>query len=114
MPVWASGEALKWSLSWRIRHSSTYPVKEGAEKPIHRVMLWLSHGTSPDKQVMGIHCQAQDGAYVLILISPDGSQEAKTFTDEDAMFEAAMKIHCALATRGWRVCPEPRPHARAS
>ena len=62
---------------------------------------------------MGLYCGPKDGAYVLLLVRPDGSQEAKSFGDEETMFEAAMKIHCALATGGWRVCPEPRPLAPA-
>ena len=76
------------------------------------MMLWFSLETPPGRRFVGLHCGLQGGAYVVTLVSPDGSQEVREFDDEDAMFEAAMRIHSALAGRGWRVCPEPQLDAR--
>ncbi len=74
-------------------------------------MLWFSHTTAPRTQFVGIDCGVQGGVHVLTLVRPDGSLQTKTFPDEDAMFEGALKIHCSLATRGWQLCGEPQQQA---
>ncbi len=70
-------------------------------------MLWFSNDSASPTQFVGIDCGRQDDAYVLTLVHPDGSLETKTFDDEDAMFEGALKIHCGLDMRGWRLCLGP-------
>ena len=70
-------------------------------------MLWFSNGRASPPQFIGVRLTEKGGAPVLILLYPDGSKETETFDHEDALVEAAMKLHNELPMSGWRLCPEP-------
>ena len=70
-------------------------------------MLWFSNGRASPPQFIGVRLTEKEGAPVLLLLYPDGSQETQIFDHEDALVEGAMKLHTELLMSGWRLCPEP-------
>ena len=70
-------------------------------------MMWFSNPLVLPTQFIGVHVGQAEGTYVMLLMYPDGSQEAEAFDDEDALVEVAMKLHGELIIRGWQPWPEP-------
>ncbi len=73
-------------------------------------MLWFSKALARPPEFMGVH-YGRDvgrhvGRHVLLVMYPDGSQEAEIFDDEATLVEGAMKLHDELIMRGWWLCPE--------
>ena len=68
-------------------------------------MVWFVNEREDWSQRMGLQCRREDGAYVLTVVDPDGSETQTTFDDEDTMIAAAVRIHLGLVHRGWRALP---------
>ena len=68
-------------------------------------MLWFVNEREARSQCIGLDCRREDGAYVVIVVDPDGSETRTTFDDEDTMTAEAVRIHLGLVDRGWRVLP---------
>jgi len=65
-------------------------------------MLWFINEREDPSQCIGLHCRREDGAYVVTVVDPDGSETRTTFDDEDTMTAEAVRIHLGLVNRGWR------------
>ena len=81
---------------WRI-----YPHRE----PIPPQMVWFINEREDPSQRIGLHCHRENGAYVVTIVDPDGSETQTRFDDEDAMTAEAVRIHLGLEHRGWRALP---------
>ena len=68
-------------------------------------MVWFVNERAARSQRIGLHCRREDGAYVLTVADPDGSETRTTFDDEDTMIAEAVRIHLGLVNRGWRALP---------
>ena len=68
-------------------------------------MLWFINEREDPSQRIGLDCRREDGAYVLTVVDPDGSETATKFNDEDTMIAEAVRIHLGLTHRGWRTLP---------
>ena len=70
-------------------------------------MLWFSNAPEAPTQFMCLHFGQENGAYVLRLLHPDGSQETRICDNEDVLVDVTLALHDELIMRGWRRCPEP-------
>ena len=68
-------------------------------------MVWFVNDREDPSQRVGLHCHRENGAYVVTIVDPDGSETATTFDDEDSMTTEAVRIHLGLVNRGWRALP---------
>ena len=71
-------------------------------------MVWFVNEHEARSQRIGLHCRRANGAYVLTVVDPDGSETRTTFDDEDTMIAEAVRIHLGLVHRGWRPLPGAR------
>ncbi len=85
-------------LEWRRMHPQREPI------PL-REMLWFIDEREDPSQRTGLHCHQENGAYVVTVVDPDGSETRTTFDDEDSMTAEAVRIHLGLERRGWRALP---------
>ena len=76
------------------------------------VMLWFCTPDERPVRFIGIHCNQRSEAYELLVLYPDGSEEAERFDDASAMVDAAKRLGRDLASRGWEPCPTAAPEAR--
>ena len=75
-------------------------------EPITLLMLWFSNaGAQSSSQFIGLDCGRHEGAYVLTLVHPGGSETRTIFDDEDTMIGEAVGLHIELMRRGWRALP---------
>ena len=68
-------------------------------------MLWFVNDRENRSQRIGLRCHRQNGAYVVTVVDPDGSETQTTFDNEDSMTAEAVRIHLGLEHRGWRALP---------
>ena len=62
-------------------------------------MVWFVNERDARSQRIGLDCRREDGAYVLTVVDPDGSETRATFDDEDTMIVEAVRIHLGLVNR---------------
>ncbi len=68
-------------------------------------MVWFINEREDPSRRIGLHCHRENGAYVVTIVDPDGSETQTRFDDEDAMTAEAVRIHLGLEHRGWRALP---------
>ena len=68
-------------------------------------MVWFVNDREAESQRIGLHCRRENGAYVVTVVDPDGSETWTTFDDEESMAAEAVRIHLGLVNRGWRALP---------
>ena len=73
--------------------------------PINQVMLWFCNRVARPLRFIGIHCNRDSDSYELLVLYPDGSEEAECFEDASSMVDAAKKLGKDLARLGWEPCP---------
>ena len=73
--------------------------------PINHVMLWFCNRVERPLRFIGIHCNQASDSYQLLVLYPDGSEEAERFEDASSMVDAAKKLGKDLARLGWEPCP---------
>ena len=81
-----------------------------AALPIQSAMLWFSNRPGAPTAFVGFHLAQEQGAYVLRVLHPDGSQETQIFADRDACIDHAMTLREELIECGWRPCSDPIDH----
>lgn len=70
-------------------------------------MMWFSNGLTSPTEFVGLHLGQDEGAFVLLVMYPDGSQATEIFNDEPTLVEGAIKLHDELIVRGWQPWAEP-------
>ena len=65
-------------------------------------MVWFVNEGEDPSQRIGLQCRREEGAYVLTVMDPDGSETRTTFDDEDAMIAETVRLHLELECRGGR------------
>ena len=68
-------------------------------------MVWFTNEREDRTQRIGLQCRRENGAYVVTVVDPDGSETQTRFDDENAMTAEAVRIHLGLEHRGWRALP---------
>ena len=68
-------------------------------------MVWFVNEREDRSQRIGLQCRREDGAYILTVIDPDGSETLTTFDDADTIIAEAVRIHLGLVHRGWQALP---------
>ena len=69
------------------------------------VMLWFFNPVAGLPRFIGIHCDQSPEAYQLVVLYPDGSEEAECFDDSSELLDAAKKLGKDLSSLGWEPCP---------
>lgn len=73
--------------------------------PIPLSMVWFTKGCEDRPNRVELRCDRERGAYVLTVVSADGSATRTTFDDEDDMIAHAVATQIDLESRGWSVAP---------
>ncbi|HJN44027.1 MAG: hypothetical protein CL477_11660 [Acidobacteria bacterium] len=68
-------------------------------------MLWFCNRVTAPPRFVGIHCDQRPDAYQLVVLYPDGSEEAERFEDPTELLDAAKKLGKDLSSLGWEPCP---------
>jgi len=68
-------------------------------------MLWFCNRMERPFRFIGVHCDQRSETYELLVLYPDGSEEAECFDDATAMVDAAKRLGKDLASLGWEPCP---------
>ncbi len=87
------------------RLSETVVDTPSARTDIPSEMVWFVNEREDRFRCIGLHCHRENGAYVVTVVDPDGSEIRTTFDGEDTMTAEAVRIHLGLVQRGWRALP---------
>ncbi len=68
-------------------------------------MVWFTKVREDSPNRVELRCDRTQGAYLLTVVSADGSETRTTFDDEDDMIAQAVATQIDLESRGWSVAP---------